>query len=151
MWHEFVVGSIPCSQRFSPGTLIYSSAKNQHFQILIRSESMDQFNEFSRTFTCFESKQFTIYNFLKYDAGDYRIPKPALTAVDGARLNVSLVAPHKGIVRGTQDHTTCSWHAPWNAYKCNDLDFRMLVIESLDADTETRRLSPVALISNGLY
>jgi len=27
MWHEFVVGSIPCSQRFSPGTPIYSSAQ----------------------------------------------------------------------------------------------------------------------------
>ena len=33
----------------------------------------------------------------------------------------------------------------WNAYRCQSLDHRMLVIESLDADTETRRLSPIAL------
>lgn len=126
--------------------LLRSKTNTSNFQL-----DLESIDEFSRTLKCFESKQFTIYSFFKYDAGDYRIPKPALTAVDGARLNVSLVAPHKGIVRGTRDHSTCSWHAPWNAYKCNDLHFRMLVIESLDADTETRRLSPVALIANGRY
>ena len=81
--------------------------------------------------------------------GDYRIPKEALTTFDGTRLSISVVAPHKGIVRGTRNHSICSWYADWNAYKCNSDDYRMLVIESLDADTETRRLSPVALIANG--
>lgn len=62
---------------------------------------------------------------------------------------MSAVAANKGIVRGTRDHNMCSWYGDWNAYKCSDIDYRMLVIESLDPDTETRRLSPVALIANG--
>ena len=33
----------------------------------------------------------------------------------------------------------------WQAYRCKRLQHHMLVIESLDADTETRRLSPLAL------
>ena len=39
----------------------------------------------------------------------------------------------------------------YNAYICGGvdgdagLDYRMMVVESLDADTETRRLSPVAI------
>lgn len=69
--------------------------------------------------------------------------------MDGARLNISEVGPNKGIVRGTRDQSRCSWDADWNAYKCSSIDYRMLVIESLDEDTETRRLSPVALIANG--
>lgn len=37
----------------------------------------------------------------------------------------------------------------WQSYKCFGLNYRMLVIESLDADTETRRLSPVAVVGDG--
>lgn len=37
----------------------------------------------------------------------------------------------------------------WQSYKCTGLEYRMLVIESLDADTETRRLSPVAVLGDG--
>jgi len=36
----------------------------------------------------------------------------------------------------------------WQSYKCFGLNYRMLVIESLDADTETRRLSPVAILGD---
>lgn len=39
----------------------------------------------------------------------------------------------------------CQWREAWNAYACKSLDHRMLVIESMDADSETRRLSPLAL------
>ena len=39
----------------------------------------------------------------------------------------------------------CEWREAWNAYLCHSLDHRMLVIESMDADSETRRLSPLAL------
>ena len=39
----------------------------------------------------------------------------------------------------------CEWREMWNAYLCHSLDHRMLVIESMDADSETRRLSPLAL------
>lgn len=38
----------------------------------------------------------------------------------------------------------------WNAYQCDDsVRYGMLSIESMDHDTETRRLSPVAVFSGG--
>lgn len=43
----------------------------------------------------------------------------------------------------------CEYMRTWQGYKCTGLDYRMLVIESLDADTETRRLSPVAVLGDG--
>lgn len=43
----------------------------------------------------------------------------------------------------------CEYMRTWQGYKCTGLDYRMLVIESLDADTETRRLSPVSVLGNG--
>lgn len=44
----------------------------------------------------------------------------------------------------------CTFVSSWQAYECSDeLNYRMLVIESLDADTETRRLSPVAVLGGG--
>lgn len=43
----------------------------------------------------------------------------------------------------------CIYMSSWQSYKCFDLNYRMLVIESLDADTETRRLSPVAVLGDG--
>lgn len=42
----------------------------------------------------------------------------------------------------------CTFMTSWQSYKCFGLNYRMLVIESLDADTETRRLSPVALLGD---
>ena len=42
----------------------------------------------------------------------------------------------------------CTWESEWRGYNCLDYyDYKMLVIESMDADTETRRLSPVAVYS----
>lgn len=43
---------------------------------------------------------------------------------------------------------TCTYMSSWQSYKCFGLNYRMLVIESLDADTETRRLSPVAVVGD---
>ncbi|XP_021351282.1 fibrocystin-L-like [Mizuhopecten yessoensis] len=77
--------------------------------------------------------------------GDYRIPLEMLTTLTGERINVSSIAPHKGIIRTDQ----CIYRAAWQAYECHDLDYKMLIIESLDADTETRRLSPVAVLGDG--
>ena len=37
----------------------------------------------------------------------------------------------------------------WQSYKCFGLNYRLLAIESMDADTETRRLSPVAILGGG--
>ncbi|XP_062266639.1 PKHD1 like 1, tandem duplicate 1 [Platichthys flesus] len=76
--------------------------------------------------------------------GDYRIPKVMLTNPDGSRIPVNQIAPHKGVIR-----KDCVYMSTWQSYKCSGLNYRMLVIESLDADTETRRLSPVAVLGDG--
>ncbi|XP_059206673.1 fibrocystin-L-like isoform X1 [Centropristis striata] len=76
--------------------------------------------------------------------GDYRIPKVMLTFPNGSRIPVNQIAPHKGVIR-----ENCTYMDSWQSYKCFGLNYRMLVIESLDADTETRRLSPVAVLGDG--
>lgn len=43
----------------------------------------------------------------------------------------------------------CDYMKAWQGYRCTGLNYRMLAIESLDADTETRRLSPVAVLGDG--
>ncbi|XP_072104046.1 PKHD1 like 1, tandem duplicate 1 [Mobula birostris] len=77
--------------------------------------------------------------------GDYRIPKVLLTYLNGSRIPVSQVAPQKGIIRDS----TCTYIPDWQSYKCFGLNYELLVIESLDSDTERRRLSPVALLCDG--
>lgn len=42
----------------------------------------------------------------------------------------------------------CVYMSSWQSYKCFGLNYRMMAIESLDADTETRRLSPVAVLGD---
>ena len=37
MWVEFIVGSRPCSEGFSPGSPVFLPPQKSHFQILIRS------------------------------------------------------------------------------------------------------------------
>ena len=44
-----------------------------------------------------------------------------------------------------------TWREAWNMYKCQDITYRMLILESLDADTERRRLSPIAIASEGKW
>nr|XP_034372677.1 fibrocystin-L [Arvicanthis niloticus] len=77
--------------------------------------------------------------------GDYRIPKAMLTFLNGSRIPVAEKAPHKGIIRDA----TCKYIPEWQSYQCSGMEYAMMVIESLDSDTETRRLSPVAIMSNG--
>ncbi|XP_048254094.1 fibrocystin-L-like [Haliotis rufescens] len=77
--------------------------------------------------------------------GDYRVPKVMQTALDGTKIPLDYLAPFKGVYR----NPSCVYHDDWRAYECHDLDYEMLVIESMDPDTETRRLSPVAILSEG--
>uniref|UniRef100_A0A8C8ZFE9 Fibrocystin-L n=1 Tax=Prolemur simus TaxID=1328070 RepID=A0A8C8ZFE9_PROSS len=77
--------------------------------------------------------------------GDYRIPKAMLTFLNGSRIPVTEKAPYKGIIRDS----TCKYIPEWQSYECFGMEYTMMVIESLDSDTETRRLSPVAIVSNG--
>ncbi|XP_030644362.1 PKHD1 like 1, tandem duplicate 1 [Chanos chanos] len=80
----------------------------------------------------------------RYGLGDYRIPKVMLTYVNGSRIPVNQIAPYKGVIRNSD----CTYMSSWQGYKCLGLNYRMLVIESLDSDTETRRLSPVAILGD---
>ena len=67
----------------------------------------------------------------------------------------------RGIARGYNleieaSSTRGCRHIPkWNGYHCDDINHYVLVIESMDTDTEVRRLSPIALnggdIGNGRY
>ena len=80
--------------------------------------------------------------------GDFRIPKEALAAPNGSMLNPSMIYTYPGIVR---DQNLCSYKSDWQAYECHGLVYKMLIIESMDNDTEMRRLSPVAILSDNKY
>lgn len=80
--------------------------------------------------------------------GDFRIPKTALAAADGSALRPSQIYSYPGIMR---DESLCTYKSDWQAYECHGIDHRMLIIESMDNDTTTRRLSPIAIISDNGY
>ena len=73
--------------------------------------------------------------------GDFRIPTTILALPGGGMADADTLFPGKGIVRGTGDHgdeSQCSWNAEMNSYICEGIDHLMIVIESLDDDTEVR-------------
>ena len=76
---------------------------------------------------------------------DLRIPRTMVANVDGTKKDIDATFPNKGIYRGT----TCDWKQDWNSYSCSGIDHLMMVMESLDADTEVRRLSPIGLAAGG--
>ena len=52
---------------------------------------------------------------------------------------------------GIVDTVNCTYKPVWQAFDCSGpsaRDYTMLVIESMDDDTELRRLSPVALLGD---
>ncbi len=83
--------------------------------------------------------------------GDYRIPLTMLSRPDGSRIPVDEIYPQKGVVRSNTFGGTneCNFNPEWNMYLCENLEHLMLVLESLDADTELRRLSPIGISANG--
>lgn len=50
-------------------------------------------------------------------------------------------------IYGTHDNA-CAWQEDWLAYKCEGIDHMIMIFESLDEDTEVRRLSPQALYTD---
>lgn len=79
--------------------------------------------------------------------GDYRIPKTALTDLQGRRLDVDQMMPNKGRIR----NQNCVFNENMNLYKCDGRDayhYMHLIIENMDHDTMERRLSPLAIITN---
>ncbi len=84
--------------------------------------------------------------------GDFRIPKTMLTNPDGSRIPTDDIYPRQGIPRSLDnidDEETCDFNTDWNMYICRDIEHIMLILESLDPDTEVRRLSPIGIGSNG--
>ena len=80
--------------------------------------------------------------------GDYRIPTVALANLTGQMININLTYPYRGISR----ESVCTYKSSWQMYLCsNRINYRMLIIENMDSDTETRRLSPVAIMSDNGY
>ena len=77
--------------------------------------------------------------------GDWRIPAEALVDNAGKKKNISDVYTYPGIVR---DPDLCALQLDWQAWRCFNTTMKLLSIESLDSDTETRRLSPVAIFSD---
>ena len=80
--------------------------------------------------------------------GDFRIPMPMLSDANGNMIDPSQVYNHPGIVR---DENLCTRKDAWQAWECHGLDYQMLIIESMDKETEDRRLSPVAILSDNGY
>nr|XP_039261251.1 fibrocystin-L-like [Styela clava] len=83
----------------------------------------------------------------RYGTGDYRVPKVMRSDENGQKIPVDDIAKERGIPR----NDACTWVPEWNAYKCVGVgayDYKVLVMESLDPDTELRRLSPVGILCN---
>ncbi|CAF3664415.1 unnamed protein product [Rotaria sordida] len=84
----------------------------------------------------------------QHGVGDYRIPLVALANLTGHMININISYPYRGISRAP----TCINQSSWQMYFCpNTTDYRILIIENMDSDTETRRLSPVAIMSDNGY
>ena len=80
--------------------------------------------------------------------GDFRIPKEMLSDAQGHLIQPSVIYNEPGIVR---DNNLCTLKDDWQAWECHGLNYQMLIIESMDKDTEDRRLSPVAILSDNKY
>lgn len=78
--------------------------------------------------------------------GDFRIPKEMLAYPNGSYIGPQNLYSFPGIVR-----ENCTYISDWQAYECFGVRYEMLIIESLDRDTEDRRLSPVAILSEDGY
>merc|ERR1719347_121004 len=76
--------------------------------------------------------------------GDYRIPKPMITELNGDRIEAADKFPNKGIFRDD----TCNWNSDWRVFRCQNINHRIMIIESMDRDTKIRRLSPIAVLGN---
>merc|ERR1711962_967293 len=81
----------------------------------------------------------------KRGLGYYRVPKPMVTELNGDKIENADKMPNTGIYRGDNK---CSWNTDWQAYKCTDINHRLMIIESMDRDTKVRRLSPIAVLAD---
>ena len=116
-------------------------------KVLIRDVD-GSFTESEGLNTIFSQAEFEWDGDVRRGIGDYRIPRTMIAEPDGGMIDPDVVYPNKGIYRGESNQ--CVWESEWNAYHCTDIDHMMLVLESLDLDTEVRRLSPIG-VAAGSY
>ena len=76
--------------------------------------------------------------------GYYRVPKPMVTELNGDKIEFVDKMPNTGVVR----NENCTWVTDWMAYKCQNINHRLMIIESMDRDSKIRRLSPIAMLAN---
>ncbi|CAF1252929.1 unnamed protein product [Rotaria magnacalcarata] len=102
---------------------------------------------FGRASSIFSDSE-ALWGSQQHGIGDFRIPRVALTSLTGQQVNINLTHPYRGISRTN----SCYLRSAWGMYMCNfSTDYRMLIIESMDSDTEKRRVSPVAVMSTSGY
>ena len=80
------------------------------------------------------------------NVGDDATPDTVVDYMGIYRGSPGLVASVTNNLLESRFSSLCQFMESWNAYHCQGLEHRMLVIESMDGDSETRRLSPVALV-----
>lgn len=72
----------------------------------------------------------------------------AWTTPDGQEFNISKDYSERGISRGP----TCTLQSSWGMHQCMfATNYSMLIIESMDENTDTIPLSPVAIMSDNGY
>ncbi len=64
-------------------------------------------------------------------------------------LDFGLYNPFYNCLGIPRNSTYCNWKASWQLYGCCGIVHRMLIIDSLDADSNTRRVSPVSIVCDG--
>ena len=80
--------------------------------------------------------------------GNWRIPPVMLTNLDGSAIEPDTWAPNKGVV-GTHS-AACTLDSANHYYKCdNSVQYTQVLYESMDVDTETRRVAPIAYMADG--
>ena len=81
--------------------------------------------------------------------GNWRIPAVMIVNLDGSNKDPDVWAPNKGVF-GTNN---CAHDADNHYYKCNNVannvEYAQVLYESMDIDTETRRVAPIAYMTEG--
>lgn len=85
--------------------------------------------------------------------GNFRIPAVMLVNLDGSNIQDNFAngiddyVVNKGVY-GTHS-SACTHNTQGHFYKCdNTIDYAQVMYESMDVDTETRRVAPIAIINN---
>jgi len=76
--------------------------------------------------------------------GYFRVPAPMLTNLDGSNIAPTTFAANHGVFR-----SDCTLKQANNYWQCGAGDkYMQVVFESMDVDTETRRLGPITYVNN---